>query len=362
MLPEPIQQIDRVYALWRGRKFHYFAGCDYLGMASDPEVLQSAQTALKEQGLNVAASRKTTGNHSLYGDLEEKLRHFFGAPAAVLVSSGYLSNPALAQALKGQAEVMLLDELAHGSLQDAAELGGFQTVRFKHRNPGDFRAKIAECRGKRVLAATDGVFALSGKIAPVADYLKSLPSDGWLLIDDSHGAGVLGGNGRGTASHFHLSDSRIIQTTTLSKAFGVYGGAILGSAEIREKIVAGSRIFTGNTPLPLPLAAAAMTALDPRKNQQARAALRKRIEYFQSRWMPDWDGATPILALAPKGEREKAELLECLSEASVYPSFILYPGGPQNGCFRFAFSAEHSVEQLDALGRCLRKKELCEAL
>src|SRR5437763_16734407 len=108
--PEPLQQIARTYVRWRGRKLSYFAGCDYFRLASHPKVLAGLEAGMKKYGVNVAASRLTTGNHVLYRELEQGLAEFFEAPSALLVSSGYLSNLAVAQALAGSFSHALIDE------------------------------------------------------------------------------------------------------------------------------------------------------------------------------------------------------------------------------------------------------------
>src|SRR6185436_19832805 len=134
-LAEPLQQIDRTYVLHRGRRLSYFAGCDYFRLSSHPEVLRALRDGLDRFGLNVSASRKTTGNHALYGQLEHKLAEFFGVEAAVLVSNGYMTNLAVAQALAGEFTHALIDERSHGCLFDAAKLLDCSLLSFKHRDP-----------------------------------------------------------------------------------------------------------------------------------------------------------------------------------------------------------------------------------
>src|SRR4051812_15961657 len=121
---EPLQQVDRVFVRYAGRKLLYFGGCDYYRLSSHPEILKALQTALRKYGLSTAASRKTTGNHPLYEELEQDLAKFFGAPRAVLLSSGYLANIAFAQALRGRYDRILLDGRSHDSLREAARIVG----------------------------------------------------------------------------------------------------------------------------------------------------------------------------------------------------------------------------------------------
>src|SRR5439155_13186649 len=184
----------------------------------------------QKYGLNVAASRLTTGNHLIYGRLERSLADFFDAPNVLLVSSGYLTNLVVAQALAGNFSHVLLDEDSHPSLSDAARFFDCPVLRFKHRNSDAVATSVRRCGpGAKLILLTDGMFSRDGSIAPLADYVRVLSRDAWMLVDDAHGAGVLGRTGKGSLEHAGVTRRRIIQTTTLSKAFGAYGGAILGT-------------------------------------------------------------------------------------------------------------------------------------
>jgi 7-keto-8-aminopelargonate synthetase-like enzyme len=362
-LAEPLQQVDRTFVLRRGRKLSYFGGCDYFRLSSHPAVLTAIREGLQQFGLNVAASRKTTGNHPLYEKLEGALAAFFGVEAAVLVSSGYVANLVVAQAVTGEFTHALIDERAHGSLFDAASLLGCPVLPFKHRDAADARraARIAGRRAK-LLLLTDGLYSHSGQVAPLGDYLRLLPKNTVLLVDDAHGSGTLGRFGRGTVEFLGASDERIIQTVTLSKALGVYGGAVLGSRRLRDRIVSRSRLFTGNTPLPLPLANAALTAL---KVVRADARLRRRL-LINTRYVkaalseagfPVPDGPGPIAPIEPRDAKHAESLRRRLLARGIHPPLIRYPGGLASGYFRFAISSEHSAEQLDALVQCIATLE-----
>ena len=253
---EPLQPAGRNHVLLRGRKLLHFSGCDYFRLASHPVVQQAAADGLKTLGLNVAASRLTTGHHPIYEKLESALAQFFGAPDALLLPGGYQTSTVVAQALAGEFTHAFLDERAHSALRDAAMHLNCAVVPFLHRDAASLKRLIRSVGLKaRILLLTDGMFAHDGSAAPLRDYLKVLPRTAKLLVDDAHGAGVLGAKGQGTLEHEGVGRSRIIQCVTLSKAFGVYGGAVLGSGTLRGKILSRSRAFIGCTPLPLPLAA-----------------------------------------------------------------------------------------------------------
>ncbi len=358
-LPEPLQQIDRTYVRFGKRKLSYFAGCDYFRLASHPKVLAALEQGAKKFGLNVAASRLTTGNHELYGKLEESLAELFGSDSAVLVSNGYATNLIVAQALAGDFSHVFIDEKAHSSLADAALLFDCPIVKFKHRDPADLsRAVLRIGNSTKSILLTDGMFSHDGSLAPLKSYLKILPKNSILLVDDAHGAGTLGKTGQGSVEWHGISRRRVIQTITLSKAFGVYGGAILGSKNLRGKILTRCRMFAGSTPLPLPLVNAALTSVQVlRTDKSLRGRLVQNVSYVKNELRKTgWkilDSPGPILAVFPKTGREVEMLKTRCVAHGIFPSFIRYPGGPENGYFRFAISSEHSGNQLAALLKTL---------
>ncbi len=358
--PEPLQQVDRTCVRYQGRKLAYFSGCDYYRLASHPKVAGALQAGVRQYGLNVAASRMTTGNHALYRELEAELVDFFGAESALLVSTGYVTNLVVAQALAGNFSHALLDDGAHCSLADAARFLDCPVLRFKSRDAEALERAASRCGPEaRLVLLTDGMFSHDGSAAPLAEYLEILPRDALLLVDDAHGAGVLGRTGRGAVEHAGVGRRRIIQTVTLSKAFGAYGGAILCAPKLRQRILDRSRMFVGSTPLPLPLANAALAGVRIlRADRGLRQRLRANAAHVKTSLrraglsLPDTPG--PIVPLLPQRPSEAARLQRALLAAGIYPPFIKYPGGPPSGYFRFVISSEHSRAQLDGLLKVLR--------
>jgi len=360
--PEPLQQIDRTFVRFRGRKLSYFSGCDYFRLASHPDVIAALKEGLQKYGLNVAASRLTTGNHVLYQQLEERLAAFFGAESALLVSGGYVTNLIVAQALAGGFSHAIVDEKAHPSLWDAAKLMDCPVMKFRHRDAENLEEVVRRCGpGAKLMLLTDGMFAHDGSVAPLAKYLEVLPNDAVILADDAHGAGVLGKAGKGSIEQEEVDRNRIIQTMTLSKAFGAFGGAILGSAGLRRRILEKSKMFLGSTPLPLPLASAAMRSVQILKNDQS---LRRRLVANVKFVKEALCGAGklseitpgPIVPFVPRSARDVTQMRQELLEAGIYPPFVNYATGPVNGYYRFVVSSEHSRAQLEKL-TSLRRRE-----
>jgi 7-keto-8-aminopelargonate synthetase-like enzyme len=360
-LAEPLQQIDRTMVRYRGRKLIYFGGCDYFRLASHPEVLRALHDGAEKFGLNAAASRATTGNHVLFGKLESELARFFGVERAALLSNGYATNLAFAQTFASEFTHALMDKRAHGSQRDAAQALDCPVRSFRHRDAQDFRRVLARCgRAARPLVITDGMFSHDGSLAALDEYLDALPARGVLLVDDAHGAGTLGRSGRGTPQVCGVRDKRLVQTISLSKAFGVYGGAVLGTKKIVEAIQDRSRIFRGNTPPPLPLVNAALASLkilksDPSLRARLKANTARIKGALRATDLPIVDNASPIVPLIPRDALHALRIRQSLLRAGIFPSLIRYAETPPPGYFRFAISSEHTRAHLDLLAEILVK-------
>lgn len=365
--PPALVQVSPTHVEFRNRQLLYFGGSDYFRLSWHPRVRATVTRSVREIGLSVASSRMVTGNHPVYLRLEGELAKFFRFPSAVLVSGGYSGPLVAAQALEGLVTHVLVDARAHGCLKDAAAILGVHPVSFQHDDPGALGAAIRRCgRQSRVAVFTEGLSAHEGTIAPLREYLELLPANGVLLVDDAHGTGILGTRGRGSLEHLGLRDSRIILATTLSKALGCYGGAVLGPRWLRERVLRQSRIYGSSTALPLPLAAAGIVALD--LIDQDGAALRARLrentrivkEAFRASH-PDWlNRPGPMFAVAPAAVAAQESLRRRLLRAGIYPALIRYASGPADRFFRFAISTAHTHAQLVELRDLLLKFQQAE--
>jgi glycine C-acetyltransferase len=358
--PPLLQQVDQTYVWFGKEKLSYFSGCDYYRFSINPLVIAAAREGLDRYGTNVAASRVTTGNHPIYERLEAALAEFFASEAAVLVGSGYTTNIAVAQTLAGKFSCCLMDSRSHPALKDAARFLGCPTLSFAHRNASDLAKSVRECGSDaKLILLTDGLFAHDGSVAPLAAYREALPQGALLLVDDAHGAGVLGPLCQGTHEHCRVSRTGLLQTITLSKAFGASGGAILCTHDLRRRIYEDSALFRGSTPPPLPMACAALKSLELLRNDgsfRARIAANKaylldRLQRAGVRTRSDHPG--PVWGFTPSSPEQRDELSHALLAHRIYPPLIRYPGGPATGYFRFAISSEHTLEQLTELADAL---------
>ncbi len=360
LLPEPIEHLapNRVKLPGRRGEFLYFGGCDYYRLSHSSVVQQAVRDAVSTSGLNVAASRMTTGNSAALVRLETELAKRFNAPAALVLPTGYTANLAVGQALTGEFTHALVDERAHASLHDAAQFLGARVLKFRHRDPADVIQLVAKQRaGARFILLTDGVFATDGAIAPLDDYRRLLPRTAHLWVDDCHGIGILGQRGEGTHAELGLGRTQLTQTITFSKAFGAYGGGVLCSDALRQKIILRSHIFTGGTPLPPPFVAAIGIALK-QLNEPRRQRYRMRIQAFKKS-LRDLGfkvapSPTPIVVIVPRNRRDCSALEQDLWKAGILPPRMNYPGGPAEDYFRFVISSEHTPNDLAKLLKVLQ--------
>lgn len=359
--PEPLQFVGLNTVRLGRRCFDYFSGCDYFRLARDRRVARAAIQALKKHGLNVAASRRTTGNHAIYGQLEAELAQFFAAPSALVLPDGYDAPIAAAQALAPECEHLFVDEFAHAALRDAARMFRVKAQEFGHHDAAGLARCLAKCKpGSCPVVLTDGMFAHDGSVTPLHRYLQILPPRGLLLVDDAHGVGLIGATGQGSLEHEGVNRQCIIQCGTLSKAFGAYGGFILASTAWRRRIMERSRLFAGTTPLPPLLAGAALAALRILGRDRGR---RKRLQR-NARYLRDalraagWEieeAPGPIIRLPALGERAVRKLKSQFLAAKIYPPFLKYGAVSDQGFFRIVVSSEHTLPQLDRVARVLRK-------
>lgn len=358
---EVLRASDPTHVIWRGRRLSYFGGCDYLRLGWDPRIRDRLRRAVDGGELGVAASRGTTGNRAAYERVEREIARFFQAEAAVLVPAGYLADLVVGQGMAGRFSHVVIDGRAHPALQDAARCLGGTVRRFRHRSPADLRSVVGRFTGaERLIVLTDGRFGHDGSLAPLPDYQAVLPASAWFLVDDAHAVGVLGDRGRGSLEHWVLARDRIIQTVTFSKAFGVFGGAVLASRAVCDAVMHRSRAWGGSTPLPLPWLEALAESLRilRREGRQLRAALARNTAQVRARCARQGaalPGDGPIFRIAPRDGAAARRLSRMLLEAGIYPPRIRYPAGSREEYFRLVVSAAHTPAQLDALADCLAR-------
>lgn len=262
-----IRTIDSPMDAWvtiDGRRMLNFCANNYLGLANHPRLRAAAQKAIDEYGVGPGAVRTIAGTMSLHVQLEQRLAEFKRAEDCISFQSGFNANLATIPALVGRGDVIFSDELNHASIIDGCRLSRAQIVRYNHNDPADLRRKVEETRDfNRRLIITDGVFSMDGDIAAL-DEINAVAEDHdiLLMVDDAHGEGVLGEGGRGIVDHFGLHGRVDIEIGTLSKAFGVVGGMVVGKKVIVDWLRQRGRPFLFSSAMTVPDTAACLEAVN----------------------------------------------------------------------------------------------------
>jgi 8-amino-7-oxononanoate synthase len=334
-----------------------FSCNDYLGLSQHPEVVAAHVEATRRFGAGAGSSRLVNGNHPLYGDLERKLAQIKGSEDAVVFGSGYLTNVGVIPALVGHTDLVVLDELCHSSLLTGTQLSGARALEFRHNDVAHLAELLAGERAahRHCLVLTDGVFSMEGDLAPLPEIAAlAAEHDAWLMTDDAHGLGVVGG-GRGSSFAWDPPVAVPLQMGTLSKAVGAYGGYLCTSRAVAELIRNRARSFVYSTGLPPGTVAGASRALDliVRDTALVRRPLERARELTAALALPP--AASAIVSL-PIGSAARAlEASAALREQGFLVAAIRPPTVPPGTSrLRATFSAAHSPEQVAALAAAVR--------
>jgi 8-amino-7-oxononanoate synthase len=343
-----------------GKEVDYFCGTGYFGLQGHPELVRAACNSVQKYGIGSATSRFGYGDNPVLLEVEERAATFFGTERALYYVSGYLGNAILLQGLCEKYDTIFIDEASHYSVLDGAYTARKPVIRFNHLDSEDLRMKILKGikPSQRLLLICDGVFPISGEISPMPEYLKVLEDfdRSIICIDDAHGTGVLGENGRGTFEHFGLVGDGLYASFTLSKALGGHGGIITGDREFIEHLQKTSTIFHGSSAVPTPAAAAAAKALEILlEKPELRRKLWENVSYAK-RALRDLgfdipETPVPIICLHREDLDLQALQLRLFEKgiAVLYTAGGSYSGVPENGAIRIAIFSTHSKEQIDRL-------------
>ncbi len=352
----PLLQVDGVELL-------SFCSNDYLGLANHPDVIHALQQGALTYGAGSGSAHLVSGHSVAHQALEEELAEFTGRSRALLYSTGYMANQGVIAALLGRGDTIYQDRLNHASLIDGGLLSRAHLKRYPHNDLSVLAGQLENHSSGEALVAVDGVFSMDGDLAPLTE-LANLCADhaAWLLVDDAHGLGVLGQNGRGSVEHFGLKQADVpILMGTLGKAFGTFGAFVAGSEELIETLIQQSRSYIYTTALPPAVAEATRTSLQlVQKESWRRDHLQQLIKQFRAGaeqlgllLMASETAIQPILA----GTAERAvRWSKSLQMAGLLVTAIRPPTVPEGSArLRVTLSASHTAEQvdrlLDALGR-----------
>ncbi len=354
---DPLQSANGPTIIIKGRELINLSSNNYLGLATDSRLKQSAVEAIQKYGVGAGAVRTINGTFELHLELEEKLAKFKRTEAAVAYQSGFNCNMAAISAVMDKNDAILSDELNHASIIDGCRLSKAKIIAYKHSDMDDLRMKAEQARNlgayNKIMVITDGVFSMDGDIASLPEIVDIAEEfDLITYVDDAHGSGVLG-EGAGTVKHFGLSGKVDFQIGTLSKAIGVVGGYVAGKQELIDWLKARSRPFLFSTSLSPADVAASIKAIDLLSNstEQIRQ-LWENADYLKAGLkklgFDIGNSQTPITPCILGDEIITQEFSRQLNAEGVYAKAIVFPTVPRGtGRVRNMPSASHTYRMLD---------------
>lgn len=349
-------------AVVNGREALIMCSNDYLGLAGHPLVKEAAIEAVQKWGAGAGASRLVSGTMEPHVMLEERIKSFKRADAALLFNSGYNANLGVISALLDRSSEVFSDKLNHASIVDACVLSRAKVRRYPSRDVNVLERLLKASQAKKKLVVTDSVFSMDGTIAPLRDITGLLDRYGaMLLVDDAHATGVLGPGGRGSLEHFNISHPAVITMGTLGKALGSFGAFITGSSALIDLMVSKARPFIYTTALPPSVCGAAIKAFDIVENEPGlRQRLWEntaRLKEGLSRLGLDILGSeTPIVPIKVGTAKKAVDISDRLLENGVFIQAIRPPTVPEGTSrLRMTLSASHTAEDIDSALSALRE-------
>ena len=348
-----------------GREMLNFASNDYLGLAGNPEIAQAMADGALQWGAGSGASHLVSGHLAPHEQIEQKIAAFVGFPRALTFSTGYLANLAIVPTLAGRGDAIFADKLNHASLIDAVQLAkaqGAASQRYPHNDMAALERQLAASDAKTKVIVSDAVFSMDGDLAPLPElFALAERFDAWLVLDDAHGFGVLGAQGRGSLSHCNLPAApRILLMGTLGKAAGVGGAFVAGSEIAIEYLLQRARSYIFTTAAPAPIACALSKSLNIIEQGEAlRANLFARIAQLREglAGLP-WTLLASPTAIQPLiiGSNEAAlTLAKALWERGLWVPAIRPPTVPKGTArLRISLSAAHTAADIGSLVDALR--------
>ena len=320
-----------------GKKVLMFCSNNYLNFSNHPKLREAATRAIQTHGAGSGSVRPIAGNMDLHVELEKRLAKFKHAEASLVYQTGFAANAGLIPQLVGKDDIIISDELNHGSIIDGVRLSHASRGVYKHSNMEDLERVLAETEKHdppygRILIITDGVFSMDGDMAPLDQISKLGAEHGAMIyVDDAHGEGVLGEGGRGIVSHFRLGRDKVhVEMGTFSKAFGVVGGHVSGSQNLVNFAYNKSRTWLLSGSHPPGVAAACIAAVDILENEPQHVQnLWKNTEYFKKAMKElgfnIGNSTTPITPVIVGESGAAKKMSQRLFDEGIFALPIVYP-------------------------------------
>lgn len=354
---KPLTETDGTVVVIEGHKVIMAGSNNYLGLTNDSRLIEAAQNAITRYGTGCTGSRYLNGTLDLHLELEDKLATFMRKEACVLFSTGYQANEGSIQTIAGRNDEIYSDRDNHACIVVGTLCSNAKTIRFAHNDMGQLR-KLLERSSPDIgkIIVSDGVFSMSGQLANVPELVQIAKDfNARLYLDDAHAIGVIGENGRGSASVFNLLDQVDLISGTFSKSFASLGGFVVGEKPVIEYIRHSSPAHIFSASMPPANAATVLKALEILQTEQWRLDRLQVISDYMRKGLKDlgfnvWTSSTPIIPVVI------GEMIDCfrfwkdLFEAGVYANAVVPPAVPQGqSLIRTSYSATHTDDQLNSI-------------
>lgn len=351
------------HAVVNGQSMLAFCSNDYLGLASHPVLADAVCESARQWGTGSGGSHVVSGHMSPHDQLEKALADFVGAERALFYSTGYMANVGVVPTLVGRGDAVFADRLNHASLIDAVQLSRADHRRYAHCDMAQLEKMLSESTAKRKLILSDAVFSMDGDLAPINELFELAEKyDAWLVLDDAHGFGVLGKEGRGSLNHCKLPfHPRLVYIGTLGKAAGVSGAFIAASSTVIEWLMQRSRSYIFTTATSPVMASALLASLklieqgDDRRRHLQTLIARLSDGLDNTRWklLPSFTAIQPVMV----GENDAVLKVSAkLAERGIWVPAIRPPTVPKGSArLRISLSAAHTDEHVEQLVHALKE-------
>ena len=353
----PIQEVKGNKVKVDGKEMIMVGSNNYLGLMNHPRVMKAAQEAVDRYGVATCGSRFLNGTLDIHIELEKKLSEFMKKETALAFSTGFQTNLGIIPTLVGKADSVITDRMVHGSIVDACRLSYGKVYRFKHNDMDDLEKVLSSLdKDAGKLVVVDGVFSMEGDLANLPKVVElSKKYSAKIMVDDAHGIGVMGKNGRGTCEHFGVEDDVDIVMGTFSKSVASLGGFVAGDAKVISYIkhFARSLIFSASiTPASVATALATVDIIqtDPERRERLWNITKKMKSGFQAMGYNTGPTETPIIPAIIGNDEMAFMLWRLLREDGIFTNPVIYPAVPKGqSLIRTSYSATHTEEELDTV-------------
>ncbi|HPL98899.1 MAG TPA: pyridoxal phosphate-dependent aminotransferase family protein [Bacteroidales bacterium] len=350
-----IESEQDTVVIMNGKKVLMFGSNSYLGLSNHPRIKEAAKKAIDKYGTSCSGSRFLNGTLDAHLALEDKLAKLVNKEAVICYSTGFLVNVGVVSTLCNRQDYLLLDSLDHASIIEGSRLSFGKVFKYEHNDMDSLEAKLQLCESDKMkLIVTDGIFSMEGDIVKLPRLVEVAQKYGAsLMVDDAHAIGVIGENGRGTASHFGLTSQVDLIMGTFSKSLASIGGFIAGDASVINYLKHNSRALIFCASLPPASLASVSTAIDIMLEEPERIAhlwdlTHYACKAFQEAGLDTGKSETPIIPLFVRDDLKALKITQMLLENGVFVNPVIGPAVPkEDTLIRFSLMATHTFEQLN---------------